>query len=373
MTKAKIKITITLIASVFLCGSCRSDRGVSRTFDVRPKFGDRRIDLKKLYTLDVTNISLFTKESNPSLGGKIGFDSRDRLYILDPWAGSISIFDANGRFVRSFGRNGQGPDEFSNPSSLFIKDDRIYVLHAFGHQFKILSLDGQYLSSLNVNQENPLRYYAAGDDIYLFSGKTEQTFTRLDFFLRRFEGGQFEKEKIMLMAPYPPGLRGPNVGSIFPNWLWISSDGSFYFPEDNFRKYSIVKYDRAGRPELFFGRTYEIRPYTEKARERIIADNARTTSQDRATVPAAPPVIASLFRDHQKNIWVISGETFEETEDPEFVNSVDVFSPNGGWLYSFKTNAVSKNSVYHNGRFFTLRPPEPVTEKQSIEVFEIRY
>ena len=373
MAKATIKIATTIMAAVFCFGSCRPDRGVNRTFDVRPKYGDRRIDLKKLYTLDVTNISLFAKESNPSLGGKIGFDRRDRMYILDPWTASISIFDESGRFVRSFGRNGQGPDEFSNPSSLFIKDDQIHVLHAFGHQLKILSLDGKYLSSLNVNQENPLRYYAAGDDIYLFSGKTERTFTHLDFILRRFEGGQLEKEQILLTTPYPPGLQGPNVGSIWPNWLWISSDGSFYFPEDNFRKYSIVKYDRDGRPELLFGRTYEIRPYSEKARERIIADNAKTTSQGRVSVPAAPPLIACLFRDQRKNMWVISGETFEETEDPEFANSVDVFSAKGGWLYSFKTKDVSKNSVYHNGKTFTLRPAEPVTEKQPIEVFEIRY
>ena len=361
------------MAAILWCGACRPNRGVDRTFDKLPKYGDHRIDLKKLYALDVTNISLFAKEANPSLGGKIGFDSRDRLYILDPWAGSISIFDENGRFVRSFGRNGQGPDEFSNPSMLFIKDDRIYVLHALGHQFKILSPDGKYLSSLNVNQENPLRYYAAGEDIYLFSGKTEQTFTQLDFILRRFEGGQFDKEKILLTAPYPPGLRGPNVGSIWPNWLWISSDGSFYFPEDNSHKYSIVKYDRESRPVSLFGRTYDARPYSEKAHERIIADNGKTISQGGMKVPAAPPVIASLFRDQRKNMWIVSGETFEETEDPEFENSVDVFSAKGSWLFSFKSKDVSKNSVYNNGRIFTLRPTDPLTEKQTIEVYEIHY
>ena len=195
------------MAAILWCAACHPNRGVDRIFDKLPKYGDHRIDLKKLYALDVTNISLFAKEANPSLGGKIGFDRRDRIYILDPWTASILIFDESGRFVHSFGRNGQGPDEFSNPSMLFIKDDRIHVLHAFSHQLKILSLDGKYLSSLNVNQENPLRYYAAGDDVYLFSGKTERTFTQLDFILRRFEGGKFETEKILMTAPYPPGLQ----------------------------------------------------------------------------------------------------------------------------------------------------------------------
>ncbi len=55
------------------------------------------------------------------------------------------------------------------------------------------------------------------------------------------------------------------------------------------------------------------------------------------------------------------------------VGRVDVFSAKGAWLYSFRTKYVSKNSVYQNGKIFTLRPADSVTEKQSIEVFEIRY
>ena len=354
-------------------GSCGSDRGVARTLNARPKYGDRRIDLIKLYALDVTNISLFAKEANPGLGGKVSFDSQGRTYLLDPWAGSISVFDEGGRFVRSFGRNGQGPDEFSNPSMLFIKDDQIHVLHALGTEFKTVSLEGKYLGSRRVSFENPLRYFAVGGDLYLFSGKTERTFTRLDFILRRFEGGQFAKEKVLLTAPYSPGLQGPFFGFVWTNWLWVSEDGTFCFPEDNFDRFAIVKCGREGRPVSIFGRTYHVRPYSAKARERFFTDNAKAIREGMIKFPPAPPVIANLFQDQKKNMWVVSGETFEESDDPDFENSVDVFSAKGIWLYSFRTKSVSKNSVHNNGRIFTLRPADPGTFSQAIEVCEIRH
>ena len=202
------------------------------------------------------------------IANKIDFDSHNRLYIMDSWAAAISVFDEGGRFLRSFGRKGQGPGEFENPSMLFIKNDRIHVPQSLGLEFKIVDLEGRFLSILRIQKpiENPFRFFVEGDDLYVFSGKLDSSFTRLDFVLRRFERGRWELEKILLTSPYSPGF---NMGKGFVEIVYPSvlSDGRVVFPEDAARRYSLVEYDPTGSPRRAFGRAYQSRARSRKRPE----------------------------------------------------------------------------------------------------------
>lgn len=80
-----------------------------------------------------------------------------------------------------------------------------------------------------------------------------------------------------------------------------------------------------------------------------------------------------MFQDQKKNIWVISGETDEDNEDPDFENAVDVFSEKGEWLYSFKSKSISKNCLYNEGKIYWIPSMNPDTYEQHIEVSEIKY
>lgn len=46
----------------------------------------------------------------------IGVDARGRIYVVDRRNHRVQVFDAEGEFLRSFGRQGQGPGEFSSPT-----------------------------------------------------------------------------------------------------------------------------------------------------------------------------------------------------------------------------------------------------------------
>ena len=50
----------------------------------------------------------------------IGVDSLRNLYVLDAGNYRVSVFDREGRHVRSFGRQGEGPGELSFPSDLAV-------------------------------------------------------------------------------------------------------------------------------------------------------------------------------------------------------------------------------------------------------------
>jgi hypothetical protein len=86
----------------------------------------------------------------------LAIDNNENIIALDSKNGTIRTFDANGKFIRSFGRKGPGPSELSSPSSLSLdKEGNIYVLDSNrfvkkfsknGELLKYLKLDKRYLS-----------------------------------------------------------------------------------------------------------------------------------------------------------------------------------------------------------------------------------
>jgi len=355
----------------FLFISCREGgKGIPSVFDSRPKY-ERYAQVEKLYSIDVTSISMFGKESATDFDRAMSFDGRHNLYILDTYESRISVFDAKGRFVRAFGKVGQGPTEFVNPHRLVIRDDRIYIFEGFTG-LKILSLTGEYISKRVVNIENLLKLRAIGNGFYLMRAKTDSTFTKLEFILTKedelFSGGQE-----LFVYDYPPGLGGPNYDFGWHDWLLISEDGSFFFPEDNLNKYAIVKFGQTGKPELRFGRAYGIREYLKKASDRFYSLYGKWIKTGERQFPQSPPVIGNMFQDEKNNIWVIAGESTEDNGDPEFENTVDIFSEKGEWLSSMKSKSLSRFCHYRDGKIYKIPSADSDALEQSIEVFKIVY
>ncbi len=353
--------------------ACKSDHQPERVNSLQPKLPDGRIGLTKLHVIDVTQINMFSKETGRGFANAIDFDADNNMYILDTYESTISVFDRDGRPVRTFGGPGQGPDEFFRPSVMFIKDNEIYVLQAMGTDFKVVSLDGEFVSRKQVPSENQLRYSVVADDVYLFSAKTDRTFSQLEFILTRFPGGRFEQREALWTSNYSPGLKGPYYDFVWPNWLFISDLGEFYFPEDNLYKYAITKYSKEGNPVLVFSRRYELKEYSIRARSRFNSLYSRQLEVGEMTFPETPPIVRKMFLDQAKNLWVVSGETGEDNEDPDFENTVDIFNQRGEWLYSFKSKSISRNCLYNDGIIYAILPPDPVTFEQCIEAFRIQY
>lgn len=341
-------------------------------FSSRPKHkGTDHVKLARLHDIDVTQISLFSKENNEGFDRSIAFDDRDRVYILDRYECKISIFDEHGRFLKSFGRSGQGPAEFVSPFAILVRHGRIYVLFGWlGGEYKVFDLDGNYLSHNVATIENPLKIKPVGDEFYIFKGKVDRTFTDLEFILTAMDESLTAGREIFRQV-YPPGLGGPAYDFIFSNWILITDAGEFFYPEDLFNKYSLVKYDRNGRAILKFGRKYAVAEYSKDARDRFHSVYEKQVARKEMAFPKSPPVIARMFQDENRNIWVVSGETFEDNMDPDYGNTIDIFGRGGEWLYSFKSRLISKTTLYHNGRIYRVLPINLETFDQAIEVYQI--
>jgi hypothetical protein len=356
---------------LFLIVSCApGDRDIKKVIASAPKFADQKyVELKKLYSINVTEIGIFNKQMSNDYGGSIDFDENGNLYILDGFENSISVFDQNGKLARKFGKTGQGPTEFQGASRILIQQQKIFVFQWL-LSYKVVNLEGEYVSQQNIFFENPLKIKRLDDHFIVLSGKTDRTFTKLEFIITIVDDA-FSNPKEIFRCPYPPGLRGPYYDFNWPYWLLILKNGEFYFPEENFGAYSIVKYDRDGRPKLIFGRTYDKRNYSEEAKERFHSLYAKEIERGERTFPASPPVIRNMFQDAHHNIWVISGETGEDNGIPDYENAVDLFKDNGEWLCSLKTHLISRHCFYNDGKIYNVSPIDPDSYEQFIHVYQI--
>ena len=72
--------------------------------------------------------------------------------------------------------------------------------------------------------------------------------------------------------------------------------------------------------------------------------------------PSSPPIVRYMFQDNKKNLWVVSGEAFEDNRNPDFENTIDIFDRKGEWLYSYKSKSLSRYCLYNNGKIYPTKP-----------------
>lgn len=94
-----------------------------------------------------------------------------RFYILDRRQQKmIYVFDANGKYLLSIGRQGRGPGEYTEPTDFIVTNDTITVYDQYTHKLNYYSLNGEYISS----QTMPYKIYeieeAGNNEMFVVTG-----------------------------------------------------------------------------------------------------------------------------------------------------------------------------------------------------------
>lgn len=82
--------------------------------------------------------------------GAIAVDLDGRVYVADPHAAAIRIFDEEGRYLRSLGRSGQGPGEIGDPVGLaWQNDSTLWVVDYGNARYSIYDTSGAHVQDLS--------------------------------------------------------------------------------------------------------------------------------------------------------------------------------------------------------------------------------
>jgi DNA-binding beta-propeller fold protein YncE len=159
-------------------------------------------------------------------------DGRGHLFISDFGGNRIQEFDAQGRYLRSFGRKGQKPGEFDQPSGLYAHPDgELYVCDTFNHRIQVFKPGKDEPRILRRNFFGPRSVAGNGTDrIYVCDTGNHK--------IQAFDGrGQF------LMEWGGPGTEEGKFQE--PVGLTVDPEGFVYVADsDNLR---IQKFDPNGK------------------------------------------------------------------------------------------------------------------------------
>lgn len=288
-----------------------------------PVFGVRPLELAEDLTLgNDSDKNLFFYKIRA-----VKSDRDGNILVLDSGNFRIQVFDKNGRFIRTMGRQGQGPAEFQLPVKMELNDTtgRFFVHDVMTQSLAIFDKAGVFQRFTHIpscrdfvalNDDSILAVVGTSNDTDLTAqhllcllapdGKIKETFTsaRYNLFMKHSGGG----------------TSSISTGHELSLYLSRIDDQTFVYGYS--KDYALTIIDQTGRTVRRFGR--------EAPKPAFTAEELQ--SYKRIPVPEQKPYFYALLADSEGRIYVrrvlIEGIRGRGPVD------VDVFSKDGYYLFN---------------------------------------
>lgn len=310
----------------------------------------------------------------------IALDGEGNLFVLDLKGYCIKKFDNEGRFLKTFGRQGEGPGEMAGPISVEIyPDGRVFLNDYMNRRFTLFDNDGEYLDSRSltdfgyrfvtnarIDANGRLYIQTTETDFADVERKTRTLLSRIDFesltetmvdsaTIRQTYSKETSQGVTMVSAPYHAALFwdvSPNGGIVVAN----SSD------------YSIKVYspDLALRREIRYDG--ERRPISKKDKDEYFAEfegeDLVRWMQANIDFPKYQPYFDRLMIDSEGYALFLVGQS-EDKKTQVF----DVFTPEGEFLNRASLPRTHPNAILHRGFIYTIArgDEDPVVRRYRLE------
>ena len=145
----------------------------------------------------------------PSIGS-LAVDDSGRIYIVDYQAAHVKVYDAAGVYLKTIGKQGQGPEEFSRPSRVAITNEGLLAVEDMGNRaIKMFTLDGTYVKSFSTATIRMYSRTTFSKQGYILGIATDIDPQNLVYEIRKFDS-DFQFQKIIRTCPLPtPGELNP--------------------------------------------------------------------------------------------------------------------------------------------------------------------
>jgi len=178
-----------------------------------------------LLTSDHKRISVFNKNDTLQQPTGIAYSKiNDQVWILETAAHKISIFNREGKFVRTIGKRGNANGEFNFPTHIWIANDGlVYIVDSMNFRVQIFDKEGNFVSIFGEIGDSS-GYFARQKGIATDSYGNIYVVDALFNTVQIFNGqGEFL---------YNFGTRGREAGDFWmPNGIYIDKDDYIYIAD----------------------------------------------------------------------------------------------------------------------------------------------
>lgn len=249
-------------------------------------------------------------------------DDAENVYVLDSKEAHIKIFDKNGKYIRTFGRSGQGPGELELPQSISInKTTKEIIVQEISRRLSIFALDGKFLRNLSLKETWGLRVRTDSRGyIYVTEGVVDPKGSQ--YLFKKF-GPDMKLIAILSKTPAPtPVALNPFMAIAY--WEIDQDDKIVYgYPED----YEIQVFNLQNKLIKRISRKYDPVEVTEDEKKEQTKDTPPGINI-KFDFPKYHSAYRRFFLDDQNRIFV---QSWEKTEGgKKFL--YDIFDEEGKFL-----------------------------------------
>ncbi len=255
----------------------------------------------------------------------IAVDDKERIYILNSKESSIRVFDKKGQYLKTVGRQGQGPGELYFPASIDVNRDVLFVNQTANRRMTFFSLEGELLRDLTTKGTfaSRARVDSQGNIIVedLFWDEKE---LQAAYVHKKFDSHMNLKAEIVRQIdPYTKTGYVPFKPT--PYFLIDRNDNIVYgYPDNN---YELQIFNPEGKMIKRILKDYEPIKIPERVIERT-KERAEKSGQRYEFKIDFRPAYQRFFLDDEGRIFVI---TWERAEDIN-VFFTDIFDSEGRFI-----------------------------------------
>ncbi len=340
-----------------------SGNGNNVIFNKEPIYGSFILETeeKLLIKESDSNINYMFKKIND-----IVLDSEGNIFLLD--GNRILAYDHQGKFIKSIGRQGQGPGEFIFPVKLFIDGyDNLYV-NDQGKKLIVFDEEGTFKEIIRLKyfiptfpSESSVFYVDKEGYIYSFSREYSESGLKKSLVKSDSQGNIIKKiiesseEDIEVKASKGGGVIGGIQHVYSPDSFFCVVKNSFLCFGENL-KYRLFLIDFLGEIQTIFIQDEKPQPISSKEKSKM-GKNVK--------LPHHRPFFNTILSDEKGRIYVIKTKSILDRNN---VVQIDIFSRDGQYLY--KTELPYFPRIIENGSIFIIDKDEE--GKRAIKKLEIR-
>lgn len=252
-----------------------------------------------------------------------------RIVVLDSKEKKIKIFDPAGKMLKEFGREGQGPGEWSMPVGLqLVSDHQLIVTDGGARKLVYLDLEGNLWKEVSYAKKLALMKIIEWGSRYVATEMGLEG-NSLAYNVAVYDANFDQLFKIdTLLMPMPIGGSKINPFDIAYDYC-LDSKGNIIYGRAT--AYEIKYFTPEGKLFRIVRKEYQPQTISEKDKQdllKMIPETGGINLKEMVVFPANFPAFSSFFLDEEDRLYV---RTYEKGKAPDSY-IWDIFSQEGKFI-----------------------------------------